>query len=76
MSPNKRVKGKIELTYNDWMLLDLVKTDRKRYKIVVDNDIVWVEDLRQGEVAGDFSSYGDALIVAILESMGINVEYC
>lgn len=76
MSPNERVKGKIELTYNDRMLLDLVKTDRKRYKIVVDNDIVWVEDLRQGEVAGDFSSYGDELIVSILEYMGIDVEYC
>jgi hypothetical protein len=74
---NQRIEGKEELTFNDKMLLDLIKSDIKRYKIVVDNDNVWVEDQQKDDIiVGDFSSYGDELIISILEYIGISVEYC
>lgn len=75
MSRYKLVKGKKELTNNDMILLDLVKKDKKRYKIVVDSDIAWVVDTEGDVEVGEFNSYGDSLVVSILESMDINAEY-
>lgn len=51
-----------------------------KYKIVIDNDSVWVETV---ETVDDdpicvytFNSYGYYFIHALLDDIGINVEYC
>ena len=47
------------------------------YKIVIDNDSVWVENIEDIPVCVyTFSSYGRYFIHALLDDMGINVEYC
>lgn len=76
---NNLAEGKSELTNNDVKLLNLLKENPGKYKVVVDNDFVWVEDTdiyAEKGIVGDFSSYGDALIVALFEYMNISVEYC
>lgn len=47
-----------------------------KYKIVIDNDAVWVEDIEKEECVYDFSTYGCHFIRALLNDMGINAEYC
>jgi len=47
-----------------------------KYKIVIDNDAVWVEDIEKEECVYDFSTYGYYFIHALLNDMGINAEYC
>ena len=72
-------EGKCALTVNDVKLLNLLKENPGKYKVVVDNDIVWVEDTNiyaEKGIVGDFSSYGDALIIALFEYMNMPVEYC
>ena len=73
------IEGKIELTNNDVKLLELLRNNPGKYKVIVDNDAVWVEDtdeFAEKGIVGDFSSYGDQLIVALFAYMNISVDYC
>jgi len=48
----------------------------EKYKIIIDNDAVWVEEIESGECVYTFTSYGYHFIHALLNDMGINAEYC
>lgn len=48
-----------------------------QYKIVIDNDSVWVETVGDNpECVHTFDSYGQNFIHAVLNDMGINASYC
>jgi hypothetical protein len=48
-----------------------------KYKIVLDNDSIWVETIDdEPKCAYTFNSYGYHFIHALFFEMGINVEYC
>jgi len=59
---------------HDWF--DRVYEHPKKYKIVIDNDAVWVNDIEKEECVYTFNSYGYEFIYALLKDMGINVEMC
>lgn len=46
------------------------------YKIVIDNDCVWVDSIENNECVYTFSTYGYYFIHALLNDIGINVEFC
>lgn len=47
------------------------------FKIVIDNDCVWVETVAdKPEEVYTFNSYGYQFIYDLLNDMGINVEMC
>jgi hypothetical protein len=61
----------------DW--LENVKQYPSLYQIIIDNDSIWVEtDNENGEAEClyTFSTYGYYFIHALLNDMGINVDYC
>lgn len=48
-----------------------------KYKIVIDNDSVWVETIEDDpECVYTFSSFGYEFIYGLLNDMGINAEMC
>lgn len=59
---------------HDWF--KRVQEFPKKYKIVIDNDSVWIDDIQTEECAFVFTSYGYEFIYALLNDMGINAEYC
>jgi len=49
----------------------------EKYKIVIDNDSIWVDTVSdEPECVHTFNSYGYHFIHALLNDMGINAEYC
>ena len=46
----------------------------EKYKIVIGNDAVWVNDISKEECVYTFNSYGYQFIHTLLKDMGINVE--
>lgn len=81
MNKHQRIEGCESLTYNDRELFGLLKNKRK-YRAVIDNDIIWVidKDLLEQEAddvnVGDFDSYGEDFIMAMFEYMNMDAEYC
>jgi len=64
---------------NRWMdiLIDDKLNRIYRYKVIVDNDSVWIEDTRQeGKVCHEFSEYGYELVVQLFRYFGIYAELC
>ncbi len=59
---------------HDWF--ERVQKMEYRYKIVIDNDSVWVDDILEGTCVYTFNSYGYEFIHALLKDMGINVSFC
>ena len=60
---------------NDW--LKRVQEMDYKYKIVIDNDAIWVETLGEdNECVYTFSSYGYEFIYGLLHDMGINAKIC
>jgi hypothetical protein len=62
-------------------LMDLIMSDKNRYKIVVDNDSVWVEDTtkdaeREDTSIGHFTEFGYYLLVEVFQYLGLNAELC
>ena len=60
---------------HDWFAR--VTEMKDEYKIVIDNDVIWVETAEEdSECVHTFSTYGDYFIHALLNDIGINAEYC
>lgn len=64
----------------DTAIMDLLMEDKgKRYKIVVDNDSVWIED-KNGDLSNDivhtFNGYGWQFIVDLMEYLGLDATEC
>jgi len=58
-------------------LMDLIMSDKARYRIVVDNDSVWVEDItKNSETVGDFTEFGYYLLVEVFKYLGLNADLC
>lgn len=53
-----------------------VKTYGNAYKIVVDNDGIWVEDIEENETVFTFNSYGQDFIVELLNELEYRAEHC
>lgn len=58
--------------------LDLLVEDKgKRYRVIVDNDLAWVEDKEHDEDSVyDFQEYGYELALVLLQYMGIKAKMC
>lgn len=56
--------------------LDIVKANRQTYKIVVDNDSIWVEDILNNVTIFEFRNYGQEFIIELLNELGYNAEGC
>ena len=54
--------------------LNACATDQERYRIDVDNDIVFVTDQEKDECVFDFDDYGQDFIVKALRFMGCNAQ--
>lgn len=64
---------------HDWF--EKVSFFPEQYKVVIDNDCIWVENIvteveDEPECLYTFSSYGYYFIHAVLNDMGINAEFC
>ena len=46
------------------------------YKVVIDNDYIWINDIKKEECVYIFNSYGQYFIHALLNDMKINAEFC
>jgi len=59
------------------MMEKLVKDAGEKYRVVVDNDSVWVEDKDlDGAVYHTFSEYGYHLLVQAFQFLGFDADYC
>lgn len=56
--------------------LNLIREFPEEYKIVVDNDSVWVESISREDCVFEFESYGSDFIVQSLSYLGYNIEHC
>lgn len=63
-------------TLQDSEWFTTVRDYPQEYKIVIDNDCVWVESIKDNECVYTFSTYGYYFIHALLNDIGINVEFC
>lgn len=62
---------------NDKRILSILLADKgKRYRIVIDNDSVWVEDKNNGIIVYDFEEYGYHLLHQVLNEFGIEAKLC
>lgn len=48
----------------------------EKYKIVIDNDSICVDDIEKEKCVYTFNSYGYYFVHALLNDMGINAEFC
>ena len=55
-------------------LMKLIMADKKKYNIVIDNDSVWVED--DGIIVGEFTEYGQYLILELFQYLGLDADLC
>lgn len=61
---------------SDIKWLKQVKKYPRRFKIVIDNDQVWVEDYVEEEIVYEFNSFGDELLYEVLNHFGCKAEWC
>lgn len=57
----------------EWLLK--CKQNPDKYKIWVDNDIIYVDDLQKEECVFDFENYGYEFVKDLLEHLGYNVDF-
>lgn len=62
------------MTHEEICWIERCKTDRKRYRIDVDNDEVFVTDLQTHEEVFTFNHFGWELVIDLLRLMGCNAE--
>jgi hypothetical protein len=64
---------------NDDQLMKMVLSDKERYTIVVDNDVVWIQDNTKDSDDDDhwvgFNEYGYHLIPTIFKHLGVKAEF-
>ena len=58
----------------DKELFEMLRTEFD-YKVIVDNDSVWVES-GDGTYIDSFSKYGQDLLVELFNLIGIKAEHC
>ena len=55
----------------------LLEDEDMKYKVVVDNDCIFVEDIdKEDETIHIFENYGQELIVELFRYIGIDAEEC
>lgn len=54
--------------------LNFIREFPEEYKIVVDNDSIWVDNISKEEYIFQFENYGVDFIVDVLRHLGCNVE--
>ena len=50
--------------------------DNPSYKIVVDNDSIWIDGLIEDDMVFEFQSYGQDFIVDMMNELGYFAEHC
>ena len=65
----------------DKKLMDMIITNKNRYRVVVDNDSVWVEDKTRDEETEDvlidtFSEFGYYFVVQLFKYLGVDADLC
>lgn len=63
--------NKIEM---EW--LNEVKNNPTKYKIVVDNDSIWIDSIEDEDCVFQFNNFGEDFIVDLLTAFGFNAEFC
>ena len=63
------------------MLETLLKDKGKQYRVVIDNDSVWVEDKSKDEEIEDvtvhkFTEFGYYLLQQVFEHLGLDTDFC
>ena len=56
--------------------LEEMRKNPSNYKIIVDNDSIWIDSLADEDCVFQFSDFGQDFIVNILNHMGFNAEHC
>lgn len=54
--------------------LDMCKRRKEEYVINVDNDCVFVTEIKSGECVFEFNHYGWEMVLDLLRHMGCNAE--
>ncbi|WP_010497822.1 hypothetical protein [Paenibacillus elgii] len=67
----------MNLTTHDKYLLDKMIKEKRRYKVIVDNDAVYIQDLQDEEEDNwiPFDQYGYEFIVSLFEYLGFQAEF-
>lgn len=67
----------MNMTIHDKYILDKMRKEKKRYKVIVDNDAVYVQDLQDEEDDNwiPFDQYGYEFIVSLFEYLGFQSEF-
>ena len=63
------------MTKQEIKWLEKIK-DNPSYKIVVDNDSIWIDGLIEDDCVFTFDSYGEDFIVDLLNGLGYYAEHC
>lgn len=56
--------------------LKQVKKYPNRFKIVIDNDQIWVEDYIDDKMVHEFNSFGEEFLCEVLNQFGCKAEQC
>ena len=51
------------------------KTHPDKYRIMIDNDSIFIDDMEKEEFVFEFNSYGYELAKELLDYIGCNTEY-
>jgi len=68
--------SKITEGMTDKEILEVVKQHSDKYRVVVDNDSIWVEDIEEDEAVCYFSDFGEDFILTLCSFIGINADGC
>lgn len=61
----------------DKRIMDMLIQDKnKKYRVIVDNDCICVEDIDKEENIHTFENFGYELIFQLFQYLNINVEMC
>ena len=60
-------------TEKKWILK--CKTHPDKYRIMLDNDSIFIDDMEKEEFVFEFNSYGYELAKELLDYIGCNTEY-
>jgi hypothetical protein len=58
------------------MWLQMAIANPIRYKIVVDNDYIWIDDAEIEESVFAFEDFGSDFIVNLLRHIGCDAQHC
>ena len=63
------------MTKQELEWLEKCKNDLN-YRIVVDNDSIWIDGVKEDACVFQFESYGEDFIVDLLNGLGYYAEHC